>query len=163
MLFRVYSKHPHIEIERDAVGHMDQNEQLVMFSMGQKGYYIHDKTTGKLVGRLQPKHCKNTYHIHHPKHPQSVYLTADRSTSSSSISNDLCSLSAARRDMLTPLYVSNGSIVHGPEGHPINLEEDEWGVDTPLNLLLHSLRTKIPYVIRIGPRLPHDLPRVDIT
>ncbi|CAN9332610.1 unnamed protein product [Alternaria alternata] len=39
----------HLKIEEDAVGHLDQNEDVVVYSMGARGYHVYDKKTGEAL------------------------------------------------------------------------------------------------------------------
>ena len=54
-----------LEIEEDAVGHLDQNmDDTIMYSLGRKGYHLHSKSAGNLLGILEPKHARGSiYHI----------------------------------------------------------------------------------------------------
>ena len=52
-----------IAIEQGAVGHLDQSEDMVIYSMGPRGYHAYHKTTGAFVGALQPSHCTDRWHI----------------------------------------------------------------------------------------------------
>ena len=54
-----------MKIEDDAVGHLDQDADGVMYCIGKKGYHVHDKASGTLLGTILPKHCKKFYHIRH--------------------------------------------------------------------------------------------------
>lgn len=57
-----------MEIDRHAVGHLAQDEEVVMFSMGELGYHIHDKRTGLRLGAIHPRHYQDRFHIPHPRH-----------------------------------------------------------------------------------------------
>ena len=67
----VYDFHPtvklkkEIRIEQGAIGHLCQDREVVMFSMGQKGYHVHTKETGRLLGVIDPSRCSNIDHINH--------------------------------------------------------------------------------------------------
>ena len=67
-----------IRIENGAVGHLDQSEDTVMFSMGKRGYHAYNKVSGEFIGALQPSNCSERYHIHHPdvSHPSPESLMA---------------------------------------------------------------------------------------
>ncbi|KAF7538840.1 hypothetical protein G7054_g2571 [Neopestalotiopsis clavispora] len=64
-----------IDIPAGAVGHLDQNEHAVMFSMGAEGYHFYDKTTGESLGQLRPHLVDpfKMYHINHPTSPRSDF------------------------------------------------------------------------------------------
>lgn len=59
-----------IDIEYGAVGHLEQNNELVMYSLGERGYHIFEKATGTFRGVLPPRDWSppraNLFHIHHP-------------------------------------------------------------------------------------------------
>lgn len=53
-----------LTIERDAVGHLTQNENTVMYSIGCKGFSFYYKATGQRRGMLQPYVvARKKYHI----------------------------------------------------------------------------------------------------
>ena len=58
-----------IRIQNGAVGHLDQSEDVVFFSMGKQGYHAYNKASGEFMGALQPSYCTERYHIHHPDFP----------------------------------------------------------------------------------------------
>ncbi|KAI1504851.1 hypothetical protein F5X99DRAFT_370082 [Biscogniauxia marginata] len=57
-----------VEIEEGAVGHLDQSEDVVMYSIGTAGYHFHDKDSGELLGEIHPQmiDISRYYHIMHP-------------------------------------------------------------------------------------------------
>ncbi|CAJ2504141.1 Uu.00g115350.m01.CDS01 [Anthostomella pinea] len=58
-----------VEIEDGAVGHLDQDTDAVMYSIGTHDYHIHDKTSGDPLGHIHPHMVKPSaiYHIRHPQ------------------------------------------------------------------------------------------------
>lgn len=58
----------HLQIARGAIGHLDQAQEAVMYSMGPDGYHFHDKTSGDLLGALRPRSVSQlqVYHVVHP-------------------------------------------------------------------------------------------------
>ncbi|KAI1635955.1 hypothetical protein F4809DRAFT_611339 [Biscogniauxia mediterranea] len=60
----------HVEIEEGAVGHLDQCEDAVMYSIGTHGYHLHDKSSGELLGHIHPHMTDAIYHIKHPMVPE---------------------------------------------------------------------------------------------
>ena len=122
-----------MEIEQGAIGHLDQNKDMVMFSLGKKGYHIHSKATGEKLGVIQPKFCKRVCHIKHPhgnRHNEAPTL-------------DPLSRHGPTPTAFPPQYPRNDTLIHicveegclpGPLGvvDPIeqvrnSLEDDEWG------------------------------------
>lgn len=57
-----------LDIPTGAVGHLDQNERAVMYSMGSEGYHFYDKTTGESLGQLRPW-LVDPFSMFHIKHP----------------------------------------------------------------------------------------------
>lgn len=110
-----------ITIENEAVGHLDQNEDMVMYSMGQRGYHVHSKDTGDFIGALQPKFCTNLYHIKHSDWSPNSIVSGGWHTPSSTPWPP----KAPSRNRLTPLRLEEGE--HPSHTSPFPLEEDEWG------------------------------------
>ncbi|KAI1080573.1 hypothetical protein F5B20DRAFT_539783 [Whalleya microplaca] len=122
----------HMEIEQDAIGHLDQDETAVMYSIGTKGYHVHDKQSGQLLGHIHPHLVKPSeiYYIHHPpatvadteldylhhylNSPRPVPLPLDR-----------------QRKRLMRLQTRQGRFTRFPPVSPtteaVALDEDDWG------------------------------------
>ncbi|KKK24688.1 hypothetical protein ARAM_003778 [Aspergillus rambellii] len=117
----------HMEIAHDAVGHLDQDHEIVVYSMGPQGYHVHDKASGSLLGVLQPSHCTEKYHIRPPP-ASSSYATA--TVAGAALYGPRHPVFPPRshcRDRLVPIKVSTG-----PLPTPTDLEhawhgENEWG------------------------------------
>lgn len=58
----------HLQIAQGAIGHLDQAQQAVMYSLGPDGYHFHDKTSGELLGTIRPRSVGQVpvYHVAHP-------------------------------------------------------------------------------------------------
>jgi hypothetical protein len=69
----------HLDIEQGAVGHLDQCEHAVMYSMGAEGYHFYDKTSGVSLGHLQPHLVDpfKVYHVNHPAAPSSDFAHSE--------------------------------------------------------------------------------------
>ncbi|KAK8035118.1 hypothetical protein PG993_010113 [Apiospora rasikravindrae] len=125
----------HIDIERGAVGHLDQGEGAVMYSMARKGYHFHDKATGEALGRLQPAACANVFHIKQPLY------TDDEDDAESFVLESVAVLERRARgsnrviplpsggNHFVPLRAEKGHHPNHSELHvsEIPLEQDEWG------------------------------------
>lgn len=118
----------HLTIEQDAVGHLDQNEDMVVYSMGTRGYRVYDKKSGDCLGKLQPSHCTDKCHVH-PLPP----VDGRNSRSSMSLlrhgqTKRIFPPTTPRKDRLTPIQLGKGPLPNTPEdpNHPRN-GEDEWG------------------------------------
>ncbi|KAK5171217.1 uncharacterized protein LTR77_004361 [Saxophila tyrrhenica] len=115
-----------ITIEQEAVGHLDQNEDVVMFCMGKKGYHLYDKNTGAKMGIIDPKLNAFVCHIlHPPSEGNDIIFTG----------NALDALPSAEpfppgrpsRNRLTPIDVIGGPLVRDQNEEFLTLEDDEWG------------------------------------
>jgi hypothetical protein len=117
-----------LNIEQDAVGHLDQNEDVVVYSMGTRGYHVYDKRSGESLGVLQPSHCTEKYYI--------------QSLPSVDVSVQSAALAAIRYDSaertfpptrpsktrLTPIQLGKGSLPNPPsDPNHVRNGEDEWG------------------------------------
>ncbi|KAI5917642.1 hypothetical protein F4810DRAFT_695510 [Camillea tinctor] len=60
-----------VAIAEGAVGHLDQCEDAVIYSIGTHGYHLHDKNSGELLGHIHPYIADGLYHIKHPMVPES--------------------------------------------------------------------------------------------
>lgn len=114
----------HLNIEKDAIGHLDQSEDAVIYSIGPKGYYAYDKTSGDFLGVLQPSNCTEKYHILPPAaSSQSATAALAGAARYGSIHRPFPP-GAPRKDSLVPLEVNSGPLAtseHLWEG------VNEWG------------------------------------
>jgi hypothetical protein len=111
-----------MNIENDAVGHLDQNEEVVMFSMGSRGYHFFDKASGKPLGILEPWHCETVETIHHIRPPELRRAPQELNRHGPSVR--VFPPESPRTDRLDPIQIS-----WGPHDNPEvpALQEDEWG------------------------------------
>lgn len=110
-----------LEIENEAVGHLDQGEDTVCYSMGTRGYHVCSKTTGEMLGKLDPKDCQNIYHIAHPPPQPTLSMGAPNHGPTAQV----CPPQGPRKDRLTPLKLYSGP--HPVPRSPLAIENDEWG------------------------------------
>ncbi|KAF7594504.1 tRNA pseudouridine synthase 1 [Aspergillus hancockii] len=111
----------HLEIEHDAVGHLDQSKDVVIYSMGPRGYHAYDKTSGAFLGALQPMHCTEKYHIRPPA------AAAPPTPPSLAGAARLLPPRPPRKDSLEPIELAKGILpLPADRGH-IRYREDEWG------------------------------------
>lgn len=154
----------HINIEQDAVGHLDQNEDMVVYSMGTRGYHVYDKKTGQCLGKLQPSLCTERYHVHPlpPVHnpTSSAALAALRHGPTRRIFPP----AAPRKTRLTPIQLAKGPLPNPPQDpdHPRN-GEDEWGagmLDRSSNLFVGFSRLGRVFICSdIRKALAHSSPK----
>ncbi|EME45353.1 hypothetical protein DOTSEDRAFT_87725 [Dothistroma septosporum NZE10] len=106
-----------IEIEDGAIGHLDQDADAIVYSIGVKGYHFYGKHTGRFLGHFHPEFCKNFFHVKHPD-PGSCRLDLPGTTPSFPPQRPA-------RDRTTPLHVEDGAYPR-ESGDP-SLDDDEWG------------------------------------
>lgn len=118
----------HLNIEQDAVGHLDQNEDLVVYSMGTRGYHVYDKKSGESLGQLQPSHCTDKYYVHPLPPLDNPSSTAALAALRHGPTRRIFPPTAPRKTRLTPIQLGKGALPNAPEdpNHPRN-GEDEWG------------------------------------
>ncbi|KAK5128747.1 hypothetical protein LTR85_000080 [Meristemomyces frigidus] len=111
-----------MEIREDAVGHLDQNEDVVMYSFGASGYHVHDKASGARLGVLEPWRCGSSYHI---KHPTTVATPVHDSRHGPTA--QIFPPTAPRRDRLEPLKLEKGPLRRSGDERGSSIGADEWG------------------------------------
>lgn len=109
-------------IRDDAVGHLDQNQNVVMYSFGEFGYHLHDKISGRRLGVLEPWRCVDMYHIKH----STTTITPAREGRHGPTSQMFPPM-APRRDRLEPLKLEKDSLPRGTDERLSAVDEDEWG------------------------------------
>lgn len=110
-----------VKLEEGAIGHLDQNEEVVMYSLGSDGYHVHLKTTGELLGILQPRSCKAFYHIRHPERPSNMTLATGRHGASDTVFPP----QNPQTDRFLSIKLEEGQ--HPERASSLSLEDDEWG------------------------------------
>ena len=115
-----------MQIERDAAGHLYQDSEIVMYCMGQRGYHIHDKQSGALLGVPDPRKCQTFYHIIHPDEPRYPF-GFPVSSSQSSLSMDTFPPTNPKIEELSPIELRDGRLEDGVAEDRIELDDDEWG------------------------------------
>ncbi|RYN73230.1 hypothetical protein AA0117_g7966 [Alternaria alternata] len=115
----------HLKIEEDAVGHLDQNEDVVVYSMGARGYHVYDKKTGEALGTLQPSQCTETYHVEPlPPLDRPGSNGALAALSTGRPSRPIFPASNPRKTRLKPVQLNKGPL---PIQDGRDTSEDEWG------------------------------------
>jgi len=114
----------HMRIAHDAVGHLDQDEDVVVYSIGTEGYHFYDKATGDFLGTLQPPWARTCFHIHHPAPPRgSAAINTPHGPTHTVFPPD-----APSKDRLTPIEVVQGRLFyHEDEQQAPNADDDDWG------------------------------------
>ncbi|ORY56308.1 uncharacterized protein BCR38DRAFT_478749 [Pseudomassariella vexata] len=57
-----------IDISKGATGHLDQDQDIVMYSMGECGYHVYGKQSGTFLGNANITRCTNYWHIKNNAH-----------------------------------------------------------------------------------------------
>lgn len=117
----------HITVEHGAVGHLDQSEDVVIYSLGARGYHIHDKKSGELLGVLQPSRASEKYHIRPPATPSLSASAALAGTARHGLTRQYSPSEAPRKDCLTPIELAKGPLPLPSEPDHVYHREDEWG------------------------------------
>lgn len=110
-----------LDIEHGAVGHLDQNEDTVIYSIGQKGYYAYDKRSGAFLGALRPTSSTEIFHICAP------LADADGDTAAEPRPNSAQSSSRPQGKVITPVEIIQGALPISDDSDYIPHEADEWG------------------------------------
>jgi hypothetical protein len=118
----------HLNIEQDAVGHCDQNEDVVVYSMGTRGYHVYDKRSGESLGTLQPSQCKERYHIHRLPPVDISIQAAALAAIRHDYSQRYFPPKRPSKTRLAPVQIGRGALPNTPSDHDhIRNTEDEWG------------------------------------
>ncbi|KAI9657083.1 MAG: hypothetical protein M1821_003249 [Bathelium mastoideum] len=110
-----------LDIEPGASGHLYQDGEAVMYSMGVLGYHFHSKKNGQLLGVLHPKDC--TTQVHHIRHPQSG---VSHSPASTIRETPLVITSEPLQRQLVRLKLDSGPHSRHTADY-VSQEDDEWG------------------------------------
>ncbi|KAK4503263.1 hypothetical protein PRZ48_006691 [Zasmidium cellare] len=98
-------------IPTGAVGHLDQDEGVVVYSLGSGGYHFFEKGTGEKMVGLKPEVLEpEVFHIVHPDEHFRRGTMED--------------IGKAARDRTVPLAIRPGPL---PGDERVPLEDDEWG------------------------------------
>lgn len=122
----VYDIHPQVTLRKSfaitngAVGHLHQDRDVVVISMGGKGFHIYSKETGASLGVLDPRRCTNITHV---KHKRPVEHDQPASVANMGPTVPPFPPSRSQPDRLIPLALEPGA--HPTRHH--GLDDDEWG------------------------------------
>ncbi|KAJ5126464.1 hypothetical protein N7448_007243 [Penicillium atrosanguineum] len=116
-----------IDIDHGAVGHLDQCEDAVIYSLGAQGYHVHDKKSGKLLGVLQPSHVSEKYHIRPPAIPSLSASSTLAGAARNGLASQYLPSEAPRKDCLKPIALVKGPLPPPSEPDHVYHREDEWG------------------------------------
>ncbi|KAL4876897.1 hypothetical protein BJY04DRAFT_138233 [Aspergillus karnatakaensis] len=117
----------HLTIERDAVGHLDQCADAVIYSMGPRGYHVYDKRSGELLGALQPSQCTEHYHIRHPEAGPGSARVRPMYPQQSDLPHQFLSAGSPTRNNMVSIHLARGSLPPPDDPDHVRHGEDEWG------------------------------------
>lgn len=129
----------HVKIEDNAIGHLYQDQDYVMYSLGTKGYHVHSKATGQFLGAIEPWKCSpdQFYHVRHPARRETeqdslALASAIRSMQGSSV--PVYPPRSPNDGRLVPFTVrpgpklsANQERAEAEEEEHIALQDDDWG------------------------------------
>ncbi|CZT24253.1 uncharacterized protein RCC_09972 [Ramularia collo-cygni] len=112
-----------IDIEEGAVGHVYQDADVVVYSMGVDGYYVYDKL-GKRLGIMEPKWCTSSnFHIEDvSQSPGRRPHTVENLIGGA----NQCTSQKPSTVRTKPIQVKSGTYPD-PGENSIWLDDDEWG------------------------------------
>ncbi|KAJ5146667.1 hypothetical protein N7526_000019 [Penicillium atrosanguineum] len=114
-----------IDIDHGAVGHLDQCEDAVIYSLGAQGYHVHDKKSGKLLGVLQPSHVSEKYHIRPPAIPSLSASSTLAGAARNGLASQYLPSEAPRKDCLKPIALVKGPLPPPSEPDHVYHREDD--------------------------------------
>ena len=128
-----------VSLENNAVGHLYQDDEYVLYSLGTKGYHVHSVRTGQFMGAIEPWRCTPDM-FHHVDHPGCISRQQDRLA----LASALQSMQGSLASVFPPRTPTNGRLVSftvepGPKvaagqsraeaeaGQLAALQDDDWG------------------------------------
>ncbi|KAL4948679.1 hypothetical protein BDW69DRAFT_88995 [Aspergillus filifer] len=117
----------HLHIEHEAVGHLDQSADTVIYSMGPRGYHAYDKKSGEFKGILQPSDCTAIYHIRPPKENFDAASTRLAGLAQRDPVSQYSSPSPPSVDNFVPIKLRKGPLSPPEDLEHVRNGEDEWG------------------------------------
>ncbi|KAL4899430.1 hypothetical protein BDW74DRAFT_163430 [Aspergillus multicolor] len=118
----------YLTIENDAVGHLDQSHDVVIYSMGPRGYHVHSKASGEFLGALQPSQCVDIYHIRPPKAgSRSATERLIHSLATHDMHGPNEPVGPPSNDHLAPIRLGKGPLPPPDDPDHVRNVDDEWG------------------------------------
>ncbi|CAI7577767.1 unnamed protein product [Penicillium palitans] len=111
----------HLKIEGGGIGHLDQSEDIVIYSMGAKGYFAYNKESGAFLGTLKPSKLTEKYHILPPQADAALSGAAPGPTPQPLLPGTL------RKGRLVPIEIAKGPLSPPDDPNHVWYGEDEWG------------------------------------
>ncbi|KAL4936314.1 hypothetical protein BDV06DRAFT_205283 [Aspergillus oleicola] len=117
----------HLQIEHEAVGHLDQSADAVIYSMGPRGYHAYDKKSGEFKGILRPSDCTNTYHIRPPRGNPVAASARLMGLAQHDPLRQYSSPGPPTNEHLVPIKLQKGPLPPPSDPEHVRHGEDEWG------------------------------------
>jgi hypothetical protein len=117
----------HLKIERDGIGHLDQSEDIVIYSMGRKGYFAYSKESGAFLGTFQPSQVTKRYHAGPPPPSNTSPGEALAGAARLGPTHRFFPPGAPRTDCLVPIEISEGPLSPPDDPDHVWHREDDWG------------------------------------
>ncbi|KAJ5977617.1 hypothetical protein N7501_000959 [Penicillium viridicatum] len=112
----------HLKIEEGGIGHLDQSEDIVIYSMGAKGYFAYNKESGAFLGTLRPSKLTEKYHILPPQADAALAGAAGLGPTPQGLLPG-----TFLKDRLVPIEVAKGPLSPPDDPNHVWYGEDEWG------------------------------------
>ncbi|KGO39665.1 hypothetical protein PEX1_093000 [Penicillium expansum] len=116
-----------LKIEGGGIGHLDQSEDIVIYSMGAKGYFAYNKESGAFLGILKPSKSTEKYHILPPKAASASTSAALTGAAQLGPRPQPLPPGAFQKDRLVPIEVAKGPLSPPDDPDHVWHGEDEWG------------------------------------
>ncbi|KAJ5365177.1 hypothetical protein N7517_008063 [Penicillium concentricum] len=117
----------HLKIEGGGIGHLDQSEDIVIYSMGAKGYFAYNKESGAFLGTLKPPKSTEKYHILPPQAASASTSAALAGAARLGPTPQPLPPGAFRNDCLVPIEIAKGPLSPPDDPGHVWHGEDEWG------------------------------------
>ncbi|CAG7920528.1 unnamed protein product [Penicillium olsonii] len=116
-----------LKIESEGIGHLDQSEDVVIYSMGKKGYFAYDKESGACLGTLQPSQVSDKYNVRPPPANSMSAGAALAGAARLGPTHSFSPTGAPRRDCLAPIDIKKGPLPPPEDPEHVRHGEDDWG------------------------------------
>ncbi|KAJ6151505.1 hypothetical protein N7470_007102 [Penicillium chermesinum] len=116
-----------IDIERDAIGHLDQSHDVVIYSIGPGGYHVYNKTSGAYLGAIHPSRVTDRYHIRAPPPPSRSASAVLAGAARHGPAHRIFPPGPPRKDCLVSVNISRGPLSPPTDPNHVWHQEDEWG------------------------------------
>jgi hypothetical protein len=116
-----------LNIEMGGIGHLDQSADVVIYSMGEKGYYAYNKEFGAFLGLLKPPPATERYHIRPPPATSASGAAALAGAARLGPLPQSLAPGTLKKDCLVPITVAKGPLPQPDDPAHVRHGDDEWG------------------------------------